>query len=407
MDKSKHSLSSRIAKIIEMEGVLAKTSDGAECKTIPFSRYMALCLYDEHGGYYRSGSIRTGREGDFYTSGAIGGIMGRMLARFIIGAASANEGLCYVADWGSGEGAMTAQMLEAWADHNPLWLQSIDYGVVDDHPLHLEAARHRVEAFRQGEKIAALRSLSFYSSEEAAEALRRAAGSSHIIIAANELIDAMPIHRVVMRGGELIELGVYSIEAEEGEIGFGWAYMPLSTKALADSVAADGITMREGQETEVNLAAEQWLEHIGGIVQSGMLLLVDYGHAAEEYRASHRMQGTLMCYKQHVAHANPFHSPGEQDITAHVNFTALKRAAERTGWTVAVETTQLQFLIDQGVLDLLRSHQDRDPFSETAKRNRAIRQLLLSDGMSETFKVLVLTKGEYQIQRIQKQPESV
>lgn len=406
MDIRKHRLINRIADIIESEGLHAMSAEGESCKAIPFSRYMGMCLYDEQEGYYRSGDVRTGRQGDFYTSGAIGGIMGQMLARYIHRAAARNEGLSVIAEWGAGAGAMTAQMLEAWGKDQSEWLRHVDYKVVDDHPLHLEAARQRIEPILQMVDGGALRSLTYENAQEAIDNLDKIAEHRHYIIAANELIDAMPVHRVVKRDGKLLELGVSRSENDDG-IQFKWAYMPLSSNAIAQSIEADGIPIAEGQETEVNLAAEQWLAMIGDIVRSGMLILIDYGHHAEEYRAPHRMNGTMLCYKQHIAHDDPFASPGGQDITAHVNFTALRRAAEEAGWSVAAETTQLQFLIDQGVLDLLRSHQDRDPFSETAKRNRAIRQLLLSDGMSETFKIIVMTKGEFRIERIQKQPESL
>ncbi|GMK40125.1 SAM-dependent methyltransferase [Paenibacillus sp. CCS19] len=406
MEMRMHRFSSRIADIIETEGIQAETAQGTPCKAISFSRYMELCLYDEQDGYYRSGSVRTGRQGDFYTSGAIGGMMGMMMARYIHGAAVQNEGRFVIAEWGAGAGAMSAQMLEAWGNEHSAWMQRLDYHLVDDHPLHLEAARQRIEDMKLMESQDKVRSISYFSSSDAVEALRAAAVDSTIIIAANELIDAMPVHRVVRRQGKLIELGVSYVVTDDGPL-FKWAYMPLSSNAIAHSIEADGTRIAEGQETEVNLAAEQWLAMLGGIVRSGMLFLIDYGHHAEEYRAIHRMNGTLLCYKQHMAHDDPFLVPGEQDITAHVNFTALRRAAERAGWRTEIETTQLQFLIDQGILDLLRSHHDRDPFSETAKRNRAIRQLLLSDGMSETFKIIVLTKGDFRIQRIQKQPESV
>jgi len=406
MDMQEHRLSIRIAQIIASEGVHAMTADGVACKAIPFSRYMGLCLYDEQEGYYRSGSVRTGREGDFYTSGAVGGIMGQMLARFIQRAAIGNRGESIIAEWGAGTGAMTAQMLEAWGEERSEWLRQVEYKVIDDHPLHLQAAHQRIEAYRQKGSGVTIQSISYDSSSEAIEALGKLAEDRHVIIAANELIDAMPVHRVVQRDGKLLELGVSLSKREDG-IRFQWARMPLSSNAIAQSIEADGIPMAEGQETEVNLAAEHWIARMGEIVRSGMLILIDYGHRAEEYRAPHRMNGTMLCYKQHLAHDDPFIFPGGQDITAHVNFTALRRAAEQAGWTVAEETTQLQFLIGQGVLDLLRSHQDRDPFSETAKRNRAIRQLLLSDGMSETFKIIVMTKGEFRIERIQKQPESL
>ena len=119
---------------------------------------------------------------------------------------------------------------------------------------------------------------------------------------------------------------------------------------------------------------------------------MDYGHEAQELTAAHRMRGTLLCYKDHMAHDRPFMAPGEQDITAHVNFTACRLAAEQAGWQMIYYDTQKQFLIDQGVLQDLSSHDGLNPFSEAAKRNRSIRQLLLSDNMSETFKVMVLER---------------
>ncbi|GFN30378.1 class I SAM-dependent methyltransferase [Paenibacillus xylaniclasticus] len=395
MDGYTDSLTARIVDAIHKEGTPAYTEDGTPCLAITFSRYMELCLYDERFGYYRSGGVRTGRNGDFYTSGAIGGVMGKMWARFLHNVSAQADKPPVMIEWAAGAGAMTAALLTAWSDYAPEWLRSIDYWAVDDHPQHLESTREKIQSILSSNPEVC--PVHITCSAEAIDRLAVLSNEKTVFIAANELIDAMPVHRVVMRNGQLAEMGV-CIQSKGGVASsFGYAYMPLSTPELAISVAEDGVSLAEGQLSEVNLSAERWLAELGSVVRSGMLLLADYGHDAEEYRAAHRMQGTLLCYRNHIAHDNPFLVPGKQDITAHVNFTALKRAAERSGWSTAYEATQLQFLLDQGVMELLADHDGINPFSDLAKRNRAVRQLLLSDGMSETFKIIVLTRGGFQL----------
>lgn len=119
-------------------------------------------------------------------------------------------------------------------------------------------------------------------------------------------------------------------------------------------------------------------------------MIIDYGDVSDELFAAYRMRGTLMCYHHHRANDNPYESPGEQDITAHVNFSELIYAARNLGFREIQYMTQKQFLIEAGIMDLLQEHSNRDPFSPEAKKNRSIRQLLMSDQMSELFKVLIL-----------------
>jgi SAM-dependent MidA family methyltransferase len=124
------------------------------------------------------------------------------------------------------------------------------------------------------------------------------------------------------------------------------------------------------------------------------MIIIDYGAEEDELYAAHRMRGTLMCYRQHHAYDNPFIHVGEQDITSHVNFTACIDAASSAGFTGSKLQTQRDFLVEQGILEKLQAHFDLNPFGEAAKKNRAIRQLLLSDQMSELFKVLILIKDK-------------
>lgn len=344
---------------------------------ISFLDYMAICLYDTEYGYYRSGAIRIGREGDFYTSSAIGQVLAQVLASFAFDYTSMTNESLSIVEWGAGTGRLSAQIAEAGALRSENWKQSYESILVEDHPAHREAAR---QAFSQ----LGLDALCV-SSEEAwkSEWLRQTA-----LVFANELFDAFPVHRIQSVDGELWELGVAYSEAK----GFYEVCMPLTDNRITTWLSRDGIVLRESQQTEIHAGAAEFLEKLGSVMTRGRLVIIDYGHESAEYAAEHRMLGTLLCYSRHQASASPYVRIGEQDITSHVPFTFIRHAAELSGWQVTSYTTQKQFLIEHGVMDLLQNNYSTDPFSAAARSNRAIRQLLLSDQMSETFKVMVLDK---------------
>ncbi|WP_336772709.1 class I SAM-dependent methyltransferase [Paenibacillus sp. MMO-58] len=385
MKIGKKSLISRISEqIAEMPAVgwRAGSKDSPDLRCMTFKQYMRLCLYDKQDGYYRSGPVRIGREGDFYTSSAVGAVMAHCLTNYVFDyAVHTAEGHIQLVEWGAGTGRLTMQIQEAWRARAEYSSDPQCRSVlVDDHPGHLEEAKRVI---RSNSSYTAL----FLSSEEAMQ------GGGHwqelpAVVLANELLDAFPVNRVAVEQGELVELGV----AGNAEDGFYEVHMPLSDERIAASLRKSGIRLTEGQQTEVNLDAEQWLASIADVLGEGRVIIIDYGHEAEEYTASHRMKGTLLCYSDHIASDEPYLRIGEQDITAHVPFTSLRHAAEASGWRIAYYGTQKQFLIDYGALELLQNHSETDPFGQAARTNRAVRQLLLSDGMSETFKVLVLDK---------------
>lgn len=322
-----------------------------------------------------------GREGDFYTSSAVGAVMAHCLTNYVYDhAVQAIGGDIQLVEWGAGTGRLTMQMQEAWqakAESSALQCRPV---LVDDHTGHLEEAKRALGSNASGTAL-------FLSSDEAMQS------GGHwqelpAVVLANELLDAFPVHRVTMEHGKLVELGVTG----NAEDGFYEVHMPLSDERIAAAMQRDGIRIMEGQQTEINLDAEQWLAGLAEAMGKGRVIIIDYGHEAEEYTAGHRMKGTLLCYSDHTASDEPYLRIGEQDITAHVPFTSLRHAAEAGGWRIAYYGTQKQFLIDHGAFELLQNHAETDPFGQAARTNRAVRQLLLSDGMSETFKVLVLDK---------------
>ncbi|GIO13336.1 SAM-dependent methyltransferase [Cohnella xylanilytica] len=390
-----------IREAIRAGGRTGRDMDGRERRCISFRDYMAICLYDPAYGYYRGPEkVRVGREGDFYTSSYIGDVLGERLGAYARGLAAERFGRAEtveLVDWGGGTGRLAKQMLGGWnaaaeaagagetgtgeAGAAAFEGPRVRVTVVDDDPAHRREAETRLAA-----EIAAGAARVLSAAEAEAQPWRE----RPVVVVANELLDAMPVHRVVLRGGRLREWAV-AWDDESGRP-VPCAAEP-STPRLAETMARSGIRLREGQTAEIGLEAADWIASLAGKLGRAIVAVVDYGDEAEELTAGHRMAGTLLCYRRHVASGDPFEAPGEQDITAHVDFTSVRAAAEAAGWSALWYGTQKRFLVEAGVLERLAEHAFADPFHPVARTNRAIRQLLLSDGMSELFKVLVLAKG--------------
>ncbi|THF75612.1 class I SAM-dependent methyltransferase [Cohnella fermenti] len=355
------------------------TEGGRKVRGIPFRDYMAVCLYDPGHGYYSGGKPRVGREGDFYTSSFVGEVFASCLARRLSALADelfAAERPVKVIDWGGGTGRLGAQLLSAWERDG---VSRFSLTVVDGNPVH-----RRLAAELLGRFIADGRAQVLSPEEaEAGDPSREAT-----IIVANELLDAMPVHRIMRRDGRLRECGT-AWDAERNRPIPCLLELP---DALKERLEREGVQLREGQSTELGLDAEAWLARLAAGLGEALLVFVDYGDETEELTAAHRMNGTFVCYRDHVAFDDPYFAPGEQDMTAHVDFARLRRAAREAGLTELWYGSQLRFLKEAGLLQELVPVASADPFHPDAKRNRAIRQLLLSDGMSELFKVQIFRK---------------
>ncbi|MFC5532165.1 class I SAM-dependent methyltransferase [Cohnella yongneupensis] len=360
----------------------ARAPGTAELSAISFHHYMSLCLYHPDYGYYRSGTARVGRDGDFYTSAYIGEVMGEQLAHTIAGLADEHFPGAHkveVVDWGGGTGRLGRQMMDAWASGDEAG-SKFKLTVIDGNPEHRREALVRLEPY-------------------VASGNARVIGGEPddlpnwddrpVIVVANELLDAFPVHRLAKRDGRIREWGVAWDEASERFIS---CLLTRNEMDWTDWLEEQGIKLLEGQTFEVNLQAADWIRSLAHRMPRALLVLIDYGDDSIELSAPHRMDGTLLCYHNHRAHNDPYHVPGEQDLTAHVNFSHTRRAAEQSGWKQLWYGTQKRFLIESGVMDKLTEHRIADPFHPIARRNRAIRQLLLSDGMSELFKVQIFEK---------------
>lgn len=361
---------------------LREKIDESGRQAISFRDYMAYCLYHPTWGYYTAERPKLGKEGDFYTSAALGSLMGEMIAAWIVGTvADAPEGgPLTLIEWGGGGGKLAADVLDALQAKEPALYARLRFIAVELSPYHRRL---------QQERLAAHAALAEWLTEEE---WRSRGPWRRAVVWSNELLDAFPVQRLVYdeaAGWQEVYVGW-----DEAAARFAERLLPLSDAQTLAYIASEGLPTRGGQRFEVNLAAPRWMKEVAARLQSGWLLTIDYGDVGRELYASHRMAGTLLCYRGHRAADRPLDFPGEQDMTAHVNFSALMRAGDEAGLTLVQWTTQKQFLLEQGLLGQLQNHSGADPFSAAARRNRAIRQLLLSDGMSELFKVLIHKKDD-------------
>jgi SAM-dependent MidA family methyltransferase len=349
-------------------------------QAIPFQDYMELCLYHPEYGYYLQEQIKVGKKGDFYTSSSIGSIMGEMLAskfnKFVQGQ-KLHLDKVHLVEWGGGTGQLAKHLLDELRDAYPELYERTMYTSIEKSEYHRQVQKDKLSDHLDRICWQSAREWFQYSCRK------------QVFIYANELLDAFPVHRIEYTKDRMYEIYV---GWDDGDQRFHEKLILLEEGAVSDYIDRLEIQFEEGQRAEVNLAADRWIQRMGEWMESGEVVIIDYGDAAKEIYAAHRMQGTLMCYRQHQAEDNPYEYVGEQDITAHVNFTSCIQSGWKAGFTNDSLTDQKTFLLQEGIMDKLQDHGILDPFHPIARKNRAIRQLLWSDQMSELFKVLTLSK---------------
>ncbi len=345
------------------------------CGPLTFADYMRECLYHPVHGYY-SKAEQT-RFADYYTSADVHPIFGRLLARQF---AEMWESLgrpeeFTVVEAGAGAGRLATHVLDFCATKLPAFYNSLRYVAVER------------SAARREQTIANLKrhATAGHFAGSAEIPARIAAGC----LFSNELIDALPVHRVVKESGALKEIFV---DFRDGR--FLSATAPFSTCAIAEYFATQGVILQEGQYAEAGLEACDWITEVGRRLERGYVLTIDYGHHAAGLFDDHHMRGTLLAYQNHRVTEDVYVSPGEQDLTAHVNFTALEMWGKRSGLETAGFTTQTAFLLALG-----QGNEFADLYDEgqtEAERVRArlqLKTLIHPEGMGERFQVLLQQKG--------------
>jgi len=350
---------------------------------ITVAEFMDLALYAPEVGYYARAARRSGRAGDFVTSVDAGAVFGTLLAeRFAawwraMGTGAHGPAHIDLVEAAAGNGLLTRDVLDAAARRDPAFYHAIAAHLVE-RSAQARAAHPGVLA-SHGPRLA--------SSGDAMPA------SIDGIVFANELLDALPVHLVEMGAAGLSEIYV---DLASGRLVDRPG--PLSSPALAAYLADAGVTLGAGARAEINLAAVDWVTGVAARIRRGFLALIDYGYEAAELYSEARRQGTLATYYRHLvdapdAGAPPgpawLADPGSRDLTSHVDFTAVRRAAERAGLETVAVTSQTRFLLE--ILEgspLVAELSAPDRLAERL----ALKTLLMPGGLGSTLTVMVFAK---------------
>jgi SAM-dependent MidA family methyltransferase len=341
---------------------------------ISFSRYMELCLYHPELGYYSGNAEQFGKTGDFYTSSDVHAVFGRLLARQFeqMWRLLDSPERIDLLELGAGRGLFAQDVLDWSHKKFPDFFDALHYVLVERSP----ALRRRIQ-----QTLA--QHIEFGKAEVVESAAKDYASEVPSIIFANEFFDALPVE-ILSRQGSL------RIDAHNNRFDEAWA--PASAEEL-EFLDRYSVHPEPGERVDVPLAAQQAMDRIAAKMPSGFFIVIDYGYTRDEQLAG-RHRGTVKALRRHSISATPYEAPGEQDITADVNFTALAAALQKHGVSTQKLITQSQFLLGIG-----EANQFADAFEECrlpqerAKVALQLKHLVTPAGMGESFHVMVASKG--------------
>ena len=370
------------------EIIFQKITNSSE-QRITFAEYMDLALYHPQYGYYNSDRLKIGAKGDFFTSSSLGKDFGELLATQLV---QMWQILGQPADFvlvemGAGEGFLANDILVYLESQYPDFLANLEYLIIEKSEKLIYKQRHLWQKWL--DKKVKISWKDWHLIED---------NSLVGCCLGNELIDAFPVHQVVIKDGNLREIFVTVKDNQLGEI-----IASISTPELKSYFDLIGINLLcdsypEGYRTQVNLAALDWLKEVAAKLKQGYLLTIDYGYPATKYYHPQRGQGTLKCYYQHCHHQDPYINLGYQDLTAHVDFTALERQGELCGLEKLGFTRQALFLMALGLGERLSSlNSGKFTLAEILQRRDHLRQLIEPTGLGG-FGVLLQGKGLTEVQ---------
>lgn len=332
---------------------------------ISFRDFMEMCLYYPECGYYTSAQEKFGTRGDYYTSPHLTPAFGAAIARQLeqMWEMSGKDSFTIV-EYGAGTGMLCQDVLN-YLKHNLAFYERLQYYIIEKSPV-----MRRREQQCLGDKVRWIDSI---------DEIAPVTGC----VLSNELIDNFSIHQVVMQD---VLMEVYI------DHGFKEVLKP-APRVLCEYFGELGITLPRGFRTEVNLEAIAWLKSVAASLSNGFVLTIDYGSLSDDLYREARRDGTLVCYNKHHVNNEPYRSIGAQDITAHVNFSALQHWGGKYGLECCVFTDQASFLLGLGFNELLQEMEGRaDDVVLAARKVSFLMHTFLLD-LGVRFKVLVQKKG--------------
>lgn len=314
---------------------------------IPYSLYMELALYAPGLGYYANGLPKFGPQGDFITAPELSPLFGKCVSHAI-------QDFSHILEFGAGTGILAKTILDNHKNIEKYFILEISSELQD---------RQKTLLKDYGDKVSWL-------TELPAEPFTG-------VILANEVIDAFPATKFLWNDNKVHE---YFVAEHQGEL--VWHIDESSDNNI--NIFVGSLNLPNHYTSEIHLNVKLWIKNISNILKSGLILILDYGFPRHEFYHPERSEGTIMCHHQHRAHSDPLYKPGEQDITAHVDFTALAEAAVENNLDLSGYTSQAAFLLENKILDFADKNNAADA--------HAIKLLTLPTEMGELFKVMAITK---------------
>lgn len=355
---------------------------------IGFDHFMRTALYEPGLGYYSGPLHRFGPQGDFVTAPELTPLFGGCIAHACTGWFEQVERV--ITEFGAGTGQLAAQVLNALSRHG---VAVHEYRIIE------------LSASLRQQQLHTLQTLAPDMVDRVCwlDGLPAQLGG---VVLANEVLDAMPVQLFELRNGRVLEKGV--MRDPSAPTGLSWqsrAPSAATVRAVNESLAAAGwggdnpdaldySAWPDGYTSEIGLEAVGWIHTIGERLFDGVMLAFDYGFPAAEYYHPQRATGTLACHYHHLVHYDPLRYPGLQDITSHVDYSAVARAARAVGLELLGYTSQGSFLLHSGLLDAL-SQLDTAQTADYTRQSKAVQQLVSESEMGELFKVIALASGEF------------
>ena len=341
---------------------------------ISFERYMRTALYAPGLGYYSGGATKFGQTGDFITAPEMSPLFAKTLARQAAQVLQLTGG--NILEFGAGSGQLAFDLM----------LELEKLGSLPHRYFILEVSGDLQQRQREllQKRVPTL--------AQRVTWLERLPEKFEGLILANEVLDAMPVHLIAWRGGEIFERGV-TYEGEE----FRWSERLLTEGELFDAARQLPVHLHahlddNGYISEVSLSARHFIRSLAKILQAGVVLLIDYGFGEREYYHPQRAGGTLMCHYRHRSHDNPFYLPGLQDITSHVDFSGISKAGFDSGLELLGYTNQASFLINCGITEILAETPPANVKDYLPLANQ-LQKLVSPAEMGELFKAVALGKN--------------
>lgn len=343
---------------------------------VPFVRFMEWALYHPTLGYYASPGEKIGPQGDYYTSPSVHPVFGELLAKQLLQMSltlGEGESGFTLVEMGAGKGTLCFDVLSALRKEAPFFFNRLRYIIIEKSPALKDRQRERLKPHFPDQ---------VRWEETVPDQLVG-------VLFSNELVDAMPVHRLRVDPQAVQEIYVDWIEGR-----FVETVGPPSTPRLLDYLKKIEARFDRPTEIEINLQAVDWMRRIGASLARGYVVTIDYGYPAEALYTSGRPKGTFLCYYRHTTNEDPYQHVGEQDMTAHVDFTSLAKAGEEVGLSVIGLTDQTHFLMGLGIAQRMEPYaMEMDRSEEAKKQFLAMKQLMAPERMGRIFKILIQGKN--------------